>query len=89
MTKAELIAALAERSGLSKADVLRVLGAFDDVLQDALAGGDEVTTVAGKFKVKESAARTGRNPKTGESIEIAAKRKVVFLPSKQLKDKVA
>ncbi|OWY39034.1 DNA-binding protein [Xenophilus sp. AP218F] len=88
MTKAELIAALAEKSGMTKTDVLRVLGAFDQVLLDALAAGDEVTTVAGKFKVKESAARSGRNPKTGETIQIAAKRKVAFVASKALKDRI-
>ncbi|HJV07756.1 HU family DNA-binding protein [Paludibacterium denitrificans] len=88
MTKAELIAALAEHSGLTKADVLKVLAAFDETLIKALAAGDDVTIAAGKFKAKETAARTGRNPKTGEAIQIPAKKKVTFTASKALKDTI-
>ncbi|POZ62680.1 HU family DNA-binding protein [Chromobacterium alticapitis] len=88
MTKAELIAILSDKSGLNKADVLRVLGAFDEVLLDTLADNGELSIMAGKFKVKESAARTGRNPKTGETIQIPAKRKVAFVASKPLKDRI-
>lgn len=90
MTKQELITNLAEKSGLSKADVLRVVDALEQNIHQELAkGGEIVLASTGKFKVKDVPARAARNPKTGETIQVPAKRKVVFAPSKALKDAIA
>lgn len=88
MTKAELVALLAEKTQLNKVDILKVLGAFDETLQAALVDGDELSIMSGKFKVRTTSARTGRNPKTGETIQIEAKRKIVFLPAKSLQGRI-
>ncbi|MCI2240131.1 HU family DNA-binding protein [Paenibacillus sp. TRM 82003] len=73
MNRAELITAVAERSGVSQSDADAVLGAFGDVLLEAVAKGDAVK-LPGLMTVErvERAARTGRNPRTGETLEIAA-----------------
>ncbi|WP_432482257.1 HU family DNA-binding protein [Kineococcus esterisolvens] len=73
MNRSELISAVAERSGVSAADADAVLGAFGDVLLEAVAKGDAVK-LPGLMTVErvERAARTGRNPRTGETLEIAA-----------------
>ena len=79
MNKTQLIDAMAEKSGLNKADSKRALEAFIGATTDALRGDDRVALVGfGSFSVAERAARTGRNPKTGESIQIAAKKVVKF-----------
>jgi len=79
MNKTQLIDAMAEGSGLSKADAKRALEAFVGATTDSLKGGDKVALVGfGSFSVAERSARTGRNPKTGATIEIPAKKVVKF-----------
>lgn len=90
MNKTELIAAMAEASGLSKKDCEAALAAFITTTESALKAGNKVQLVGfGSFEVKERAARIGRNPKTKEAIEIPASRAPVFKPSKALKDSLA
>lgn len=89
MTKAELVASVAERSGLGKKDAAIALDAVFDSITGALAAGDRVQLVGfGTFEVRERAARTGRNPQTGEDIAIAARNVPIFKPGKALKDAV-
>ncbi len=79
MNKAELIASIADRSGLSKADAGKALEAFVSTVTDGLAAGERVSLVGfGTWSVDERAARMGRNPRTGEEIAIAAKKVVKF-----------
>ena len=90
MNKAELIAAVAEKAGLSKKDSEAAVTAALDVITAALQEGDKVQLVGfGSFEVKSRAARTGRNPKTKEAIEIPASKGPVFKAGKALKDIVA
>ena len=90
MNKAELIDTIAEKMTLSKADAGRTLDAVLDTIVSALKRGDEVAiTGFGSFKVKHRAARTGRNPKTGAEIQIAAANVPGFKPGKAFKDAVA
>ena len=90
MNKAELIAAVAEKAGLSKKDSEAAVTAALDVITAALQEGDKVQLVGfGSFEVKSRAARTGRNPKTREAIEIPASKVPVFKAGKALKDIVA
>ncbi len=90
MNKAELIAAVAEKAGLSKKDSEAAVTAALDVITAALQEGDKVQLVGfGSFEVKPRAARTGRNPKTKEAIEIPASKVPVFKAGKALKDIVA
>ncbi|MBV1870843.1 MAG: HU family DNA-binding protein, partial [Gammaproteobacteria bacterium] len=85
----ELIDAIAAASDLSKAAAGRALDAMTDTITNALKDGDQVVLVGfGAFSVKERAARTGRNPQTGEPIEIAAAKVPSFKPGKALKDSV-
>ena len=87
MNKNELIAAMAEKSGLSEKDAGAALDAFTVAVQDALLQGDKVQLVGfGTFEVKERAARTGKNPRTGEAVEIAAAKVPAFKAGKVLKD---
>jgi len=87
MTRAELIAAVADRAGLTRADAERAVHSLLDVVRDALVTGDRVTLPGfGTFDAAERKARTGRNPRTGEAIEIAATRAARFKPSRGLKD---
>ncbi|MGE0483279.1 MAG: HU family DNA-binding protein [Gammaproteobacteria bacterium] len=89
MNKADLIDAVAEAADLSKAAATRAVDAMVDGITKALKKGDQVSVVGfGTFTVRDRAARTGRNPKTGESIEIAASRVPGFKPGKALKDAV-
>ena len=79
MNKTQLIDAMAEKSGLNKADSKRALEAFIGATTDALKADDRVALVGfGSFSVNERAARTGRNPKTGAAIQIQAKKVVKF-----------
>lgn len=72
---------------LSRTDMESALAAFCDVAAaELLAGGEISLPTLGKLKVKETAARTGRNPRTGERIDIPAGRKVVFSPGKDFKE---
>ena len=87
MNKAELIAAVAEKAGLSKKDSEAAVTAALDAITAALEDGDKVQLVGfGAFEVKSRAARTGRNPKTKEAIEIPASKVPVFKAGKVLKD---
>ena len=89
MNKGELIAGMAEESGVSKADAEKVLNAFLSQVEKALCAGDKVQlTGFGSFEVKERAARTGKNPRTGESVEIPACKVPSFKAGKALKDAV-
>ncbi len=89
MNKSELIDAVAESAGLSKADATKAVDAFSQTVTDALKKGDQVTLVGfGTFTVRERAARTGRNPRTGASINIAASKVPGFKAGKALKDAV-
>ena len=90
MKKSELITAIAANSGLSKKDSEKALTATIDAITDALVAGDKVQLVGfGIFDVKERAARTGRNPKTKEVINIPATKTPLFKPGKPLKEAVA
>ena len=90
MNKTELIAAIAAKTALSKKDAEKALNAAIDSITAALVEGDKVQLVGfGSFETKTREARTGRNPRTGENIEIAASRTPAFKAGKALKDKVA
>ncbi len=90
MNKAELINAVAEKAGLSKKDAELAVNAVIDSITDALAKGDKVQLVGfGGFEVKERAARLGRNPRSGEEIQIPASKMPVFKAGKALKDAVS
>jgi DNA-binding protein HU-beta len=89
MNKSELIDAIASDSGLSKADAGRALDGFTSAITSALKDGSSVSMVGfGTFSVKHRAARTGRNPRTGESIKIKASNNPSFKAGKALKDAV-
>lgn len=90
MTKAELVDKIYVKAALpSKAKAEEALDAVIACLTDALAAGESVTfTGFGSFKVNERAARKGRNPRTGEEIEIPASKVVKFTPGKTLKDAI-
>ena len=90
MNKTELIAVAAEKAGLSKQDTEKALGAILESVEEALVAGDKVQLVGfGVFDVKSREARTGRNPKTKEVIQIPASKSPVFKAGKALKDAVA
>jgi len=90
MNKTELIAAIAEKAGLTKKDAERVLNAAFDAITGALANGDRVQVSGfGAFEVKTREARVGRNPRTKETIQIPASKNPVFKAAKALKDAVA
>ena len=89
MNKSDLIDAIADSAGLSKADAGRALDGFVDAITGALKAGQSVSLVGfGTFSVRDRAARTGRNPRTGETIEIAASKNPAFKAGKALKDAV-
>ena len=89
MNKTELITAMAEASGLTKKDCDTALNAFVDTLQTALKSGDKVQLLGfGTFEVKERAARTGRNPRTKETVEIPASKAPVFKAGQAFKDAI-
>lgn len=89
MNHAELIDGVAAELGTSKADAKKVVEAVFGAVADAAAKGDEVSVSGfGKFKVKATPAREGRNPATGETIQIKAAKKLGFIPAKALKDRV-
>jgi DNA-binding protein HU-beta len=90
MNKSELIDAIASKGDLSKAQAGQALDAMISAVGEALKSGDSVTLVGfGTFSVKERAARSGRNPKTGETIQIAASKVPGFKAGKGLKDAVS
>ena len=89
MNKTELISTVAEAAGMSKKDTEQVLNTFFDTVQTTLKQNDKVQIPGfGIFEVRERAARTGRNPHTGETIEIAAAKVPAFKPGKGLKDAI-
>ncbi len=89
MNKTELIQHIATTAGLSKTQATAALQAFETAVIDELANGGQVALVGfGTFSVKERAARTGRNPKTGEELQIAAAKVPSFKAGKALKDAV-
>ncbi len=89
MNKTELIGSVAEKAQMTKKDAEKVVNAVFASIEDALANNDKVQLVGfGTFEVRERASRTGRNPKTGEPIEIAAAKVPAFKAGKALKDAV-
>ncbi|MEG2928598.1 MAG: HU family DNA-binding protein [Oscillospiraceae bacterium] len=90
MTKAELVAVVAEKSELTKKDADKAVAAVIESITDALVKGDKVALVGfGTFEVKQRAARKGHNPKTKEPIDIPASQAPVFKAGKALKEVVA
>ncbi len=89
MNKTDLIDAIAESADISKAAAARALDGFVSAVTDALKKGDQVSLVGfGSFTVRERAARTGRNPQTGATINIKASKNPAFKAGKALKDAV-
>lgn len=89
MTKADLIAKVAENSGVSKKDTEAVISGLTKTITEELANKGEVAFVGfGTFKTSQRAAREGKNPATGEKLQIAARTAPVFKPGKALKDAV-
>ena len=89
MNKTELVVAMAEKTELSKKDAEKALKAFTDVVAEELAKGEKIQLVGfGTFEAVDRPAREGRNPKTGESMKIAASKAPKFKAGKALKDVV-
>ena len=89
MNKTELIAAIAEKTELSRKDAEKALKAFTDVVEEELKKGEKIQLVGfGTFEVSERAARTGRNPQTGAEMKIPASKAPKFKAGKALKDAV-
>ncbi len=89
MNKTELVDAIANESGVSKKDAAAVVNAFIKVTTDALAKKDKLQLIGfGTFETRERAARTGRNPQTGDVLKIAAATVPAFKPGKALKEAV-
>ena len=89
MNKTQLIDVVATKTGLKKKDAEAAVNAVNEAIAEALAAGDKVQLIGfGTYEVKERAAREGRNPKTGETITIAASKAPVFSAGKALKDAV-
>ena len=89
MNKTELIAVVAEKAELSKKDAEKAIKAFTDAVSEELVKGGKIQLVGfGTFEVAERAAREGRNPKTGETMPIAASKTPKFKAGKALKDMV-
>lgn len=87
MNKSELVDAVAESADLTKAAATRAVDAMVDAITSSLKDGDSVALLGfGTFVVRERAARSGRNPRTGETIKIAASKVPAFKPGKALKD---
>ena len=89
MKKTELIEAIAEKADVPKSQAQKYFDAFEEVVTDALKGGDEVQiTGFGKFYVREQKARDGRNPQTGEKMTIPAQKVPTFSAGNSLKESV-
>ena len=89
MNKSDIVSHVASRASLSKAEATAAVDGVVEAIQDALASGNSVAlTGFGTFSVKSRPARTGRNPQTGESIEIAASKAPAFKAGKTLRDAV-
>ncbi len=89
MNKAELVSAMAEQAGIKKGDAEKALKAFVDVVTDEMKKGGKVQLVGfGTFEVSERGEREGRNPQTGESMQISASKTPKFKAGKAFKDAV-
>jgi DNA-binding protein HU-beta len=89
MNNNDLAERLAAEHGLTKADARKLVDAVFASVAEAAANGDEVALSGfGKFKVKDARAREGRNPATGEKMQIAASKKLSFTPAKAIKDRL-
>ena len=89
MNRTELVAAIAEKTELSRKDAEKALKAFTDVVAEQLKNGEKVQLVGfGTFEVSERAERDGRNPLTGEAMKIKASRSPKFKAGKALKDQI-
>ena len=89
MSKTELVAVMADKTGLTKKDTEKCLTAFIDAVTEELKKGEKVQLVGfGTFEVSKRAARTGRNPATGKELKIAACNVARFKPGKALKDAI-
>jgi len=89
LNKAELVAKVAEKSGLTKKDAEKAVSATFETIEDTLAVGDKVSLVGfGTFERRDRGAREGRNPQTGETVHIPAARVPAFKASKALKERV-
>lgn len=89
MKKAEFVAKIAEKSGLTRKQAEMAVAAFTQTVTEALKDGDKVQlTGFGTFEVKDRPARSGRNPATGETIEITASKAPVFKAGKSLKEEI-
>ena len=87
MKKVELVEAVAEKAGLTKADATRAIDAFCETVTETLAKGDKIPLVGfGTFSVSKRAAREGRNPRTGEAVTIPARTAVSIKAGAKLKD---
>ena len=90
MTKIDLVNAVVQKTGLKKKDADAAVSAVFDSITAALGRGEEVKLIGfGSFAVRQRAARTGRNPRTGQEIAIPAAKAAVFRPAAQLKEAVA
>lgn len=89
MNNSDLADALAAGNGITKADARKLVDGVFAAIAEAAAKGEEISLNGfGKFKVKDAPAREGRNPATGETIQIAASKKLAFTPAKGVKDKL-
>ena len=89
MNNSDLADKLAAETGVSKADARKTVDTVFTAIAQAAAAGEEVSLNGfGKFKVKDTPAREGRNPATSETIQIAASKKLTFAPAKAVKDKL-
>jgi DNA-binding protein HU-beta len=89
MNHAELVDKVAAANSIGKAEAKTLVESVFGAITEAALAGDEISINGfGKFKIKDSAAREGRNPGTGETIQIAASKKLGFAPAKALKDKL-
>lgn len=89
MNKTQLIQKIAENGNMTKKDAEAALNAVVAAITDAVAAGEKVQVSGfGSFDVKARDARTGRNPKTGEAVEIAASKRIIFTAAQALKDKI-
>ena len=89
MNKSQMIERIADSTNLSKADSNRALEAIIKIIKDSLKSGEQVTIVGfGTFLARDRKARAGRNPRTGETIQISASKVPAFKPGKALKDEV-
>jgi DNA-binding protein HU-beta len=87
MNKADLVSRVAEKTDLSKKDVTKAVDAVFDAIAEALRNGEKVQLVGfGNFEIRERSARKGRNPQTGEEIDIPASRVPAFKPGKALRE---